>query len=57
MIRDKKYTSEEVESNPEIITLSENDEVRVINLRRYRTAESSEIVINGYDYTNAVLKS
>lgn len=55
-INDVKYTKEDVEENPNILTLKENDEIRIVNLRRYRRAETSVILIDGYDYTSVIEK-
>jgi hypothetical protein len=55
-INDKPYKKEDIEENPSLIILRENDEVKITNIRRYRTSEDSTVVINGYDYTRAVQK-
>lgn len=55
-INDKPYKKEDIEENPSLICLRENDEVKITSIRRYRTSEDSTVVINGYDYTRAVEK-
>lgn len=56
IINDVRHTKEEIEENPSIINLKENDEVKITNIRRYITSEDSTVTINGYDYTSAVPK-
>lgn len=56
VIKDNRYSKEEIEEDPSIITLRENDEIRFINVMRPIANEDSKITINGYDYTQAVLK-
>ena len=49
-VNDKKIDFEEP------FELSKNDEISIMNVARFRSNEESEIILNGYDYTNIIKK-